>query len=96
MKGIIPRTFSQIITVTKNDISKTHLIRCSFIEIYNEEIHDLLGKDVKARMELKESPEKGIFVKDLNQIEVDTIATMQKYMDIGFKNRATRATNMNA
>jgi hypothetical protein len=55
-----------------------------------------LGKDVKARMELKESPDKGIFVKDLNQIEVDTIATMQKYMDIGFKNRATRATNMNA
>jgi kinesin family protein 3/17 len=32
----------------------------------------------------------------LNQIEVDTIANMQKYMDIGFKNRATRATNMNA
>jgi chromosomal replication initiation ATPase DnaA len=35
LKGIIPRTFSQIITVTKNDVSKTHLIRCSFIEIYN-------------------------------------------------------------
>lgn len=47
-------------------------------------------------MELKESPEKGIFVKDLNQLEVDSIAKMEKYMDIGFKNRATRATNMNA
>ena len=52
-KGIIPRTFSQIMTLTKSDNSKTHLIRCSFIEIYNEEIHDLLGKDIKARMELK-------------------------------------------
>ncbi len=52
-KGIIPRTFSQIMTLTKSDASKTHLIRCSFIEIYNEEIHDLLGKDIKARMELK-------------------------------------------
>lgn len=49
-KGIIPRTFNQIMTITKNDTSKTHLIRCSFIEIYNEEIHDLLGKDIKARM----------------------------------------------
>ena len=49
-KGIIPRTFSQIITITKNDTAKTHLIRCSFIEIYNEEIHDLLGKDIKAKM----------------------------------------------
>jgi hypothetical protein len=34
-KGIIPRTFSQIITITKNDTSKNHLIRCSFMEIYN-------------------------------------------------------------
>lgn len=35
-KGIIPRTFSQIMTITKSDTTKTHLIRCSFIEIYNE------------------------------------------------------------
>lgn len=34
-KGIIPRTFSQIITITKSQSSKNHLIRCSFIEIYN-------------------------------------------------------------
>ena len=40
-------------TMTTSDSSKTHLIRCSFIEIYNEEIHDLLAKDVKAKLELK-------------------------------------------
>lgn len=34
-RGIIPRTFQQIITITKNDTAKAHLIRCSFIEIYN-------------------------------------------------------------
>ncbi len=55
-----------------------------------------MGKDVKAKMELKESPDKGLFVKDLLQIEVDSISKMEKYMEIGFKNRATRATNMNA
>ncbi len=30
-QGIIPRTFKQIMTITKSDNSKTHLIRCSFI-----------------------------------------------------------------
>ena len=95
-KGIIPRTFSQIITVTKSDTTKTHLIRCSFIEIYNQEIHDLLGKDIKAKMELKESPQKGVYVKDLTQIKVDNTEIMQKYMEMGFSNRAVRATNMNA
>lgn len=28
-------------------------------------IHDLLGPDVRAKMELKESPDKGVFIKDL-------------------------------
>lgn len=35
-------------------------------------------------------------MKDLLQIEVDSIAKMEQYMEIGFKNRAVRATNMNA
>ena len=47
-------------------------------------------------MDLKESPDKGIFVKDLTQIKVDSIAKMEQYMEVGFSNRATRATNMNA
>jgi len=34
----------------------------SYIEIYNEEIHDLLGKDVKARYELKEHPVLNIII----------------------------------
>jgi kinesin family protein 3/17 len=32
----------------------------------------------------------------LLQIEVDSIAKMEQYMEIGFKSRAVRATNMNA
>lgn len=47
-------------------------------------------------MDLKESPDKGVYVKDLIQIKVDNIDTMQKYMEVGFSNRAVRATNMNA
>ena len=47
-------------------------------------------------MDLKESPDKGVFIKDLLMIEVDSIAKMEQYMEIGFKSRAVRATNMNA
>ena len=61
-----------------------------FYRNYNEEIHDLLGKDIKARMDLKESPDHGVFVKDLSMNIVKTEAEMQKYMDYGFKNRAVR------
>ena len=46
-KGIIPRSFQHIINIVDNSKDKKFLIRCSYIEIYNEEIRDLLSKDVE-------------------------------------------------
>lgn len=31
LKGIIPRAFNQIMTVTRSQIDKKHLITCSFL-----------------------------------------------------------------
>ena len=45
-------------------------VRCSYLEIYNEEIRDLLGDDPKARCELKEDPTKGGYVKGLSNVVV--------------------------
>lgn len=95
LRGIIPRTFSQIITMVDTDDSKKYLIRCSFLEIYNEEIHDLLS-DHKSNLELKESPDKGVFIKDLSMNVVKTVNDMERWMTLGFKSRAVRATQMNA
>ena len=41
-------------------------MHASFLEIYNEELRDLLDKDTKIRCELKEHPEKGVFVTGLS------------------------------
>ena len=50
--GIIPRTFSHIINIIESEQKKEFLVRCSYIEIYNEEIHDLLSNDTRARYEV--------------------------------------------
>lgn len=94
-KGIIPRTFSHIINIVESANDKKFLVRCSYIEIYNEEIHDLLGRDVKARMDLKEYPDKGVFVKDLTMNVVKSVTEMDKWMNIGTENRSVGATVMN-
>lgn len=67
-QGIVPRTFSHIVEVVASESASTKefLIRVSFLEIYNEEVHDLLSKDPKAKYELKQSPDRGVFVHDLN------------------------------
>ncbi|CAK60786.1 unnamed protein product (macronuclear) [Paramecium tetraurelia] len=96
MKGIIPRTFDQIISIINNnsDSNKKFLLRCSYIEIYNEEIHDLLSKDAKQKYELKEG-QQGVFIKDLNIAVVRTTQEMDKYMQLGTQNRSVGATAMN-
>ena len=95
LKGIIPRTFTHIIGEMELQEGKNFLLRCSFIEIYNEDIHDLLSSDVRAKFELKESTEKGVFIKNLNQIVCKSIADLNKYMQIGTRNRSTGETLMN-
>lgn len=50
LRGIIPSCFEHIYSFIeeKNDGMK-FLVRCSYLEIYNEEIHDLLIDDSKSR-----------------------------------------------
>lgn len=71
-------------------------MRCSYLEIYNEEIRDLLSKTVDAKLELKEDPNRGgIFVKDLSQFIVKSIAEIEKLMNQGSGNRKVGETAMN-
>ena len=39
-----------------------YLVHASYLEIYNEEIRDLLSKDIKKALELKENPDKGVYI----------------------------------
>jgi kinesin family protein 3/17 len=49
-------------------------------------------QDVKQRMELKESSDRGVFIKDLTMIVVKNVSEMERYMMQGNKNRAVGET----
>lgn len=59
------------------------MVRCSFLEIYNEEIRDLLAKDNEKKLDLKQDPDKGTFVKDLTMCFVKSISEIEAIMDKG-------------
>ena len=64
LKGIIPNSFAHIFGhIAKSGDDKNFLVRVSYLEIYNEEVQDLLGKDQQARLEVKERPDIGVYVK---------------------------------
>ena len=59
---IVFRAFAHIFETTSIKEGTRYLIHAAYLEIYNEEIRDLIGKDIKAKLELKEHPEKGVYV----------------------------------
>ncbi|VDD77694.1 unnamed protein product [Mesocestoides corti] len=95
-KGVIPRSFEHIFETTAAMSNVKYLIHASFLEIYNEEIRDLLGKDQKAKCDLKEHPERGVFVAGLSMHKVKCVEDCKLIMDQGGKNRHVGATLMNA
>jgi hypothetical protein len=67
-KGITPRAFEHIFQDVDVQEDAKFLVRASYLEIYNENVRDLLGKDVSTALELKEHPERGVYVKDLSMV----------------------------
>jgi kinesin family protein 3/17 len=97
MKGVIPNSFAHIFEQIKASSNVEYLIRCSYLEIYNEEVMDLLGNpNKKEKCELKENPQKGIFVKGLSDVVVETEDQLMAMLDKGLSVRTTASTNMNS
>ncbi|CAH8574554.1 unnamed protein product [Schistosoma bovis] len=95
-KGVIPRAFDQIFETMSVSEKTKYLVHASFLEIYNEEVRDLLGHDYRAKLELKENPDKGVYVAGLSMHKITSVAECQNIMVRGWKNRSTGATLMNA
>lgn len=95
-KGIIPNAFAHIFGhIAKAKENQKFLVRVSYMEIYNEEVRDLLGKDATKSLEVKERPDIGVFVKDLSGYVVHNADDLENIMKLGNKNRVVGATKMN-
>ncbi|KAH0571469.1 Kinesin-like protein [Spironucleus salmonicida] len=98
-KGIIPRSaediFNHILHSDNNDIE--YSIRCSFLEIYNEQVNDLLARGPDhENLKIRESPDRGIYVENAVETQVCCPEDIITVINIGDSNRAVSATSMNA
>jgi kinesin family protein 3/17 len=96
LRGIIPNSFQHIFDYVAAGEHAQFLVRASYLEIYNEEIRDLLSKDPKTNLELKENIDSGVYVKDLTSFVVKNALEIDHVMQAGKKNRSVGATLMNA
>jgi kinesin family protein 3/17 len=96
LRGIIPSAFNHVFDAIDGSEGRNYLIRASFLEIYNENVRDLLGKDQSRTCDLKEDPDKGVYVKDLTSFVVKGVGEINNVLKVGKKNRSVGATLMNA
>lgn len=95
LRGVIPNSFEHIFTHIARTQNQQYLVRASYLEIYQEDIRDLLSKDQSRRLELKERPDTGVYVKDLQSFVCKSVKEIEHVMNVGNQNRAVGATNMN-
>ncbi|XP_020785387.1 kinesin-like protein KIF3B isoform X1 [Boleophthalmus pectinirostris] len=94
-RGVIPNSFEHIFTQISRTQNQQYLVRASYLEIYQEEIRDLLSKDQSRRLELRERTDIGVYVKDLLSFVTKSVKELERVMIVGNQNRSVGATNMN-
>ncbi|KAI6074717.1 Kinesin-like protein KIF15 isoform X1 [Aix galericulata] len=99
LRGVIPRSFEYLFFLIEREkekagSGKSFLCKCSFIEIYNEQIFDLLDS-ASAVLFLREHIKKGVFVDGAVEQVLSSAAEAYQVLTMGWRNRRVASTSMN-
>lgn len=86
--------FNQINKMTEENENTEFLIKCSYLEIYNEKIQDLL-EPTASNLQIREDIKKGVYVEALSEEVVSSSNEVVDLIDRGRRNRHVGATDMN-
>lgn len=99
LRGVIPRSFEYLFFLINREVersggTKSFLCKCSFIEIYNEQIYDLLDS-VSTSLFLREDIKRGVFVEGSVEKYAASAAEAYQVLSMGWRNRRVASTSMN-
>ncbi|KAF5386439.1 hypothetical protein D9757_005841 [Collybiopsis confluens] len=95
--GIIPRAMRQVFSHIRRTETREYLLRCSYLEIYNEQIHDLLAPPgAPNKVELQGGSVGGeITLAPLREEVIISIKGVQDVLKRGESHRRTACTDWN-
>ncbi|CAH8618590.1 unnamed protein product [Schistosoma intercalatum] len=98
-RGIVPIICEQLFDRIgkNNDPDKKFQVTLTMMEIYNEQIRDLLTRDKSSQtnLQIRQSPAQGFYVQGLTQVPVGSYGEIEQRMNQGTARRTVAATNMN-
>ena len=91
-RGLSPRIVESLF----EKIDGSYQVQCSYYEIYNEKISDLLtDESAKGKIVIRETAEKGVYVEGTSVVGCHCSEEVLSLMRRGAQNRRTGATRMN-
>ncbi|KAK1356399.1 Phragmoplast-associated kinesin-related protein [Heracleum sosnowskyi] len=99
--GLTPRVFERLFSRIEEEQTKhgdkqlRYQCRCSFLEIYNEQITDLLDPSQRS-LQIREDVKTGVYVENLREECVCTMKDVTQLLLKGLSNRRIGATSTNA
>nr|XP_020643636.1 kinesin-like protein KIF28P isoform X2 [Pogona vitticeps] len=97
-RGIIPVVCEELFkTIQNQEKNEQYQVTFSMLEIYNEQVTDLLCR-IKKRggLKVREDQQQGFYVDGLKLVPCDSYAQIERLMEQGTKIRTTASTSMNA
>ena len=97
--GIIPRVirnlFETIQTKENQDTNSTYRVRIQFLELYGEDLRDLLDPTSSAKVTIRETPAGGVYISGAREELVTSAEEMLNALEKGSLGRTTGSTLMN-
>ncbi|XLR60257.1 hypothetical protein S83_010929 [Arachis hypogaea] len=100
-RGLTPRVFERLFARINEEQTKhsdkqlSYQCHCSFLEIYNEQITDLLDPNQR-NLQIREDVKSGVYVENLTEEQVSTMKDVTRLLIKGFTNRRVGATSINS
>lgn len=92
-RGLLPRCFEYIFSSIKSD-TKQYIIKCSYLEIYQEQVNDLLDPNPQ-NLPVREDMKRGVYVEGLIEDIVNDVNDTYNLLKTGTQNRHVGSTSMN-
>jgi hypothetical protein len=97
-RGLLPRCIEFLFTSINREVRRCEglefLVKCSFIEIYQEQVIDLLAAEPSS-LAVREDIKQGVYVENLTHTCVTSVAETFSLMKVGTQHRHTGSTSMN-
>ena len=92
--GLVPLSVESIFAYIQETPEREFLVRCSYLEVYNENINDLLNPDAE-NLIIQEDKKNGMIISGLTEEICTSLNQVNSYLFIGETNKQFAATNLN-